>query len=105
LRFTFVAETEALAHERTRTTFGRYARYDAGVDWDGKTEGEAYDAIRETVKFIAGTPDQVSRQLDAWLIDLKPDEVLAQMFAAGTRHEDSLRSMELFAEQVMPRYV
>jgi hypothetical protein len=27
------------------------------------------------------------------------------MFAAGTRHEDSLRSMELFAEQVMPRYV
>ena len=105
LRFMFVAETECLAHERTRATFQRYAKYDAGVDWDGRTEGAAYEAIREKVKFVAGTADQVCRQLDAWLDDLRPDEVMAQMFAAGTQHEDSLRSMELFAENVMPKFV
>jgi hypothetical protein len=29
---------------------------------------------------------------------------MTQMYAAGTRREDALRSMELFAHEIMPRF-
>lgn len=105
LRFTFVGETKAEALEIARTTFQRYAKYDAGVDWDGQTSGSEYQGICDHLKFIAGTPDEVEAQIRLWAADLGFDEVMCQMYAAGTRCEDALRSMELFAREVMPRFV
>jgi alkanesulfonate monooxygenase SsuD/methylene tetrahydromethanopterin reductase-like flavin-dependent oxidoreductase (luciferase family) len=104
LRFTFVGETKAEALEMARTTFQRYAKYDAGVDWDGRTNGAEYEGICNRLKFIAGTPDEVEAQIRRWINDLGVDEIMCQMYAAGTHHEDALRSMELFAREVMPRF-
>ncbi|CAN5386259.1 putative FMN-dependent luciferase-like monooxygenase [soil metagenome] len=105
LRFTFVGETKAEALEIARTTFQRYAKYDAGVDWDGRTSGAEYEGICEHLKFIAGTADEVEAKIRAWTADLGVDEIMCQMYAAGTRCEDGLRSMELFSRDMMPRFV
>jgi alkanesulfonate monooxygenase SsuD/methylene tetrahydromethanopterin reductase-like flavin-dependent oxidoreductase (luciferase family) len=104
LRFTFVGETKAEALEMARTTFQRYAKYDAGVDWDGRTSGSEYEGICNHLKFVAGTADEVEAQIRLWASDLGVDEIMCQMYAAGTRREDALRSMELFARDVMPRF-
>lgn len=102
LRFTFVAETEAAAKEATRAAFARYAKYDANVEWDGRTDSAEYDAVRKQIKFVAGTPEQVTAQLKEWIDDLDAVEVLCQTFAAGIDHEDAMRSMQLLATEVLP---
>jgi alkanesulfonate monooxygenase SsuD/methylene tetrahydromethanopterin reductase-like flavin-dependent oxidoreductase (luciferase family) len=104
LRFIFVGESKAEALEMAQSTFKRYAKYDAGVDWDGRTKGMEYDALCEHLKFIAGTADEVEARIRVWVADLGADEIMTQMYAAGTRREDAQRSMELFARQVMPRF-
>jgi alkanesulfonate monooxygenase SsuD/methylene tetrahydromethanopterin reductase-like flavin-dependent oxidoreductase (luciferase family) len=105
LRFAFVGETKMEALEMAHATFKRYAKYDAGIDWDGRTSGDEYEHLCQRLKFIAGTPDEVEAQLRAWIDDLGVDEIMCQMYAAGTRYDDALRSMELFARDVMPRFV
>jgi alkanesulfonate monooxygenase SsuD/methylene tetrahydromethanopterin reductase-like flavin-dependent oxidoreductase (luciferase family) len=104
LRFIFVGESNAEALEMARTTFRRYAKYDAGVDWDGRTSGAEYESLCQHLKFIAGTPDYVEAQIREWVGVLGADEIMTQMYAAGTRREDAQRSMELFARDVMPRF-
>ncbi|HEU0165026.1 MAG TPA: LLM class flavin-dependent oxidoreductase, partial [Thermomicrobiales bacterium] len=80
LRFTFVAETREEAFARTHATFMRYAKYDGGVDWDGRTDTAEYRDLCAKLKFVAGTPDDVAAQLEEWIGDLQPDEILCQMF-------------------------
>ena len=104
LRFIFVGESKREALDMARTTFRRYAKYDAGVEWNGRTSGVEYEALCERLKFIAGTPDEVESQIRAWAADLGADEIMTQMYAAGTRREDAQRSMELFAREGTPRF-
>jgi alkanesulfonate monooxygenase SsuD/methylene tetrahydromethanopterin reductase-like flavin-dependent oxidoreductase (luciferase family) len=104
LRFIFVGESKREALEMARTTFRRYAKYDAGVEWDGRTSGAEYDALCERLKFIAGAAEEVEARIRAWAADLGADEIMTQMYAAGTRREDAQRSMELFAGSVIPRF-
>ncbi len=104
LRFVFVAESEAEARQATETAFRRYAQYDAGVEWDGAYDTPGYEAICQRLKWAVGTPDQVRAQIDAWVNDLGADEIMGQMFVAGISHEDALRSMRLFAADVLPHY-
>ena len=104
LRFTFVAETREEAHARTYATFKRYAKYDGGIDWDGRTDTQEYRDLCAKLKFVAGTPDDVAEQLAIWKEDLQFDEVLCQTYAAGTKLEDAIRSMELFTTEVRPRF-
>jgi alkanesulfonate monooxygenase SsuD/methylene tetrahydromethanopterin reductase-like flavin-dependent oxidoreductase (luciferase family) len=104
LRFIFVGDSKREALDMARTTFRRYAKYDAGVDWDGRTSGAEYDALCQRLKFIAGTADEVEAQIRDWADDLGAHEIMTQMYAAGTRREDAQRSMKLFARDVMPRF-
>ncbi len=104
LRFIFVGETGAEARDMARLTFQRYAKYDAGVDWDGRTTGAEYDSLCDHLKFFAGTPDEVETRIREWIAQLGVDEIMTQMYAAGTRRADAQRSMELFAKDVMPRF-
>lgn len=104
LRFIFVGETKLEALEMAHATFKRYAKYDAGVDWDGRTSGSEYDAISGRLKFVAGTPDEVEARIRTWAANLGADEIMTQMYEAGTRRDHALRSMELFAREVMPRF-
>lgn len=104
LRFIFVGETRREALEMARPTFRRYTRYDAGVDWDGRTSGADYRGLCDHLKFVAGTPDEVAAQIRAWTADLGVAEIMTQMYAAGTSREDAERSMELFARYVIPQF-
>jgi alkanesulfonate monooxygenase SsuD/methylene tetrahydromethanopterin reductase-like flavin-dependent oxidoreductase (luciferase family) len=104
LRFIFVGETHAEAWEIAQSTFRRYAKYDAGVDWDGRTSGSEFDGLCQHLKFVAGTADDVEAQIRNWVSTLGVDEIMTQMYAAGTRREDAERSMTLFARDVMPRF-
>jgi len=103
LRFVYVAETEARAHAETRATFARYAKYDCGVDWDGNTDSAEYADLSERMHFVIGTPETVAAQLAAWQEAYGFDEIMCQLYAAGMRHEDSLRSLELLGREVLPR--
>ncbi len=104
LRFIFVGESKAEALDLARSTFRRYAKYDAGDDWDGRTTGAEYESLCEHLKFVAGTPGEVEAQIREWVALLGVDEIMTQMYAAGTRREDAKRSMELFARDVIPRF-
>ncbi|MCC6174185.1 MAG: LLM class flavin-dependent oxidoreductase [Chloroflexi bacterium] len=102
LRFVYVAETEREAKEQTRQTFTRYAKYDCGVEWDGQTESEEYVDLADKMHFVIGTPEQVRERLVAWQGEYGFDEIMCQLYAAGMRHEDSMRSLELLGTEVMP---
>jgi alkanesulfonate monooxygenase SsuD/methylene tetrahydromethanopterin reductase-like flavin-dependent oxidoreductase (luciferase family) len=103
LRFVYVAETEREAKEQTHLTFARYAKYDCGVDWDGRTDSDEYVDLSERMHFVIGTPDRVTEQLLAWQDEYGFDEIMCQLYAAGMRHEDSMRSLELLGRVVAPR--
>jgi alkanesulfonate monooxygenase SsuD/methylene tetrahydromethanopterin reductase-like flavin-dependent oxidoreductase (luciferase family) len=103
LRFVYVAETEQAAHQQTRRTFERYAKYDCGVDWDGRTDSDEYVDLSERMHFVIGTPDQVRDQLVAWQSEYGFDEIMCQLYAAGMEHADSMRSLELLGTEVMPK--
>jgi len=103
LRFVYVAETEQQAREETRDTFSRYAHYDCGVEWDGNTASHEYADLTQRMHFVIGTPDQVVAQLRDWHTQYGFDEIMCQLYAAGMRHTDSLRSLELLGTEVLPR--
>lgn len=102
LRFVYVAESEREAKEQTRATFARYAKYDCGVNWDGRTDSAEYVDLAKRMHFVIGTPDRVREQLVAWQAEYGFDEIMCQLYAAGMRHEDSVRSLELLGREVMP---
>jgi alkanesulfonate monooxygenase SsuD/methylene tetrahydromethanopterin reductase-like flavin-dependent oxidoreductase (luciferase family) len=103
LRFVYAAETEREAKEQTRLTFARYAKYDCGVEWDGDTESAEYSDLARRMNMVIGTPDQVSEQLLNWQAQSGFDEIMCQVYAAGMRHADALRSIELLGRAVQPR--
>ena len=103
LRFVYVAESLAAAQAETRQTFARYAQYDCGVTWDGRTDTAEYADLCARMHFVIGTPDQVASQLADWQAEYGFDEIMCQLYAAGMRHEDSLRSLELLGREVLPR--
>jgi alkanesulfonate monooxygenase SsuD/methylene tetrahydromethanopterin reductase-like flavin-dependent oxidoreductase (luciferase family) len=103
LRFVYVAETEREAREQTQATFARYARYDCGVDWDGRADSAEYFDLMRRMNMVIGTPHQIVEQLKAWQAEFGFDEIICQTYAAGMRHEDSLRAIELLACEVMPK--
>lgn len=102
LRFVYVAESERQAQEETRQTITRYARHDHGIAWDGRTDTEEYRDILKLLNAVVGTPEQVIQQLRLWQEETPFDEVMCQLYAAGMRHTDSLRSLNLLGREVLP---
>jgi alkanesulfonate monooxygenase SsuD/methylene tetrahydromethanopterin reductase-like flavin-dependent oxidoreductase (luciferase family) len=103
LRFVYVAETEQDAYEQTRQTIARYARYDLGLTWDGRTGNKEYHEILTRLNAAIGTPEQIVEQLSTWQQEAGFDEIMCQVYAAGMQHTDSLRCIELLGQTVLPR--
>jgi alkanesulfonate monooxygenase SsuD/methylene tetrahydromethanopterin reductase-like flavin-dependent oxidoreductase (luciferase family) len=103
LRFVYVAQSEQEAREQTRQTVARYAKYDCGIDWDGRTDNKEYVELISRLNAVIGTPDQIVEQLVAWQQEYGFEEIMCQLYAAGMQHEDSLRSLELLGREVLPR--
>lgn len=104
LRYVYAAATEQEAKEQTRIMFARYAKYDCGVDWDGRTEGVEYAGLIRSLNMVIGTPAQVIEQMRAWQRHFGCDEIMCQVYAAGIRHTDALRSIELLGREVFPAF-
>lgn len=103
LRFIYVAETEREAQDQTRQTITRYAKYDCGLEWDGRTDTQEYEDLLHRLNVVIGTPDQITAQLQRWQQEMPFEEIMCQVYAAGMRHEDSLRAIQLLASDVLPR--
>lgn len=103
LRFVFVAETTKEAEERTRETFARYAQYDCGIRWDGRTDTQEYKKLMKQMNMIIGSPETVTEQLLEWQDEFGFDEIICQVHAAGSDHRASLQAIELLASEVIPR--
>jgi alkanesulfonate monooxygenase SsuD/methylene tetrahydromethanopterin reductase-like flavin-dependent oxidoreductase (luciferase family) len=102
LRFVYVAETEQAAREQTRRTIERYAKYELGITWDGRTDSEEYPSLLKRLNAVIGSPEQIIEQLSAWQQEASFDEIMCQLYAAGMQHEDSLHSLELLGQTVLP---
>lgn len=80
--------------ERTLTTDEGEKVEDASV--------AAFEAIRD--RFIVGTPDQAIAQVERYRDELGMDHLLCWTHTPGVSGEDARRSVELFAEEVMPHF-
>jgi alkanesulfonate monooxygenase SsuD/methylene tetrahydromethanopterin reductase-like flavin-dependent oxidoreductase (luciferase family) len=63
----------------------------------------SFTDLARQMNAVIGTPDQVSEQLLDWQAQSGFDEIMCQVYAAGMRHADSLRSIELLGREVLPR--
>ncbi|GHO59590.1 LLM class flavin-dependent oxidoreductase [Ktedonobacter robiniae] len=102
LRFVFVAETLEEAQFQTNKAIARYAQFDCGITWDGRTDTREYQDILQRLNVILGTPEQVALQLQACQEQLSFEEIMCQVHAAGIEHEDALKSIQLLGREVIP---
>ena len=51
---------------------------------------------------VAGSPDTVRAELAAQLDQCDINRIIAQMAFGDISHEDEMRSLELFATEIMP---
>jgi alkanesulfonate monooxygenase SsuD/methylene tetrahydromethanopterin reductase-like flavin-dependent oxidoreductase (luciferase family) len=102
LRFVYAAESEHAAREQTRRTVERYAKYELGITWDGRTDSEEYPYLLNRLNAVIGTPEQIIEQLGIWQQEAGFDEIMCQVYAAGMQHANSLRSLELLGQAVLP---
>jgi alkanesulfonate monooxygenase SsuD/methylene tetrahydromethanopterin reductase-like flavin-dependent oxidoreductase (luciferase family) len=65
--------------------------------------GETYEACVADGSVIAGTPDQVNAEIERQAAELGINYLLTYMFLGTMALSDALRSLQLFATEVMPR--
>jgi alkanesulfonate monooxygenase SsuD/methylene tetrahydromethanopterin reductase-like flavin-dependent oxidoreductase (luciferase family) len=73
---------------------------------DGRLITDRREATFEALKdrFAIGGPDEVYESLQRCQSDLGATELICWMHMPGVRGEDAMRSVELFAKEVMPRF-
>ncbi len=82
-------------------TYERYAELVSATDEAG---GVTVDGLRDGGVVYVGDPDGLIRQLDALHDETGLQHLICWMRFGGLEHDKVLRSMELFAEHVMPRF-
>lgn len=108
-REVYVAEEDEVAWDEVgpsllkkyRETYGNYEDIGHVVDNDFRIE-ELRDHAED--RFIVGSPETVISELEAYHAELDMDEVLMQMHYAGLDMEKTEKSVQLFAEKVMPHF-
>jgi alkanesulfonate monooxygenase SsuD/methylene tetrahydromethanopterin reductase-like flavin-dependent oxidoreductase (luciferase family) len=65
--------------------------------------GETFEACVADGSVIAGTPDQVRGEIERQAQELGINYLLAYLFLGTMTLADALRSLELFAREVMPK--
>jgi alkanesulfonate monooxygenase SsuD/methylene tetrahydromethanopterin reductase-like flavin-dependent oxidoreductase (luciferase family) len=73
---------------------------------DGRLITDQRQATFEALKdrFAIGEPDSVYKALARCATELGATEIICWMHMPGIRGEDAMRSVELFAKEVMPRF-
>ena len=116
IREVFVAESQAKAEELAapgieylfRELYGaksaqgeRQLRTDSGQLITDKRQVD-FESLKN--RFIIGDPDYAIRQIERYRDELGATEILCWMHVPGVRGADAMRSVELFAREVMPAF-
>lgn len=116
IREVFVAETQQRAEEIAapgieylfRELYGaksaqgeRPLRTDSGELITDQRQVD-FDALKN--RFVIGDPEFAVRQIERYRDELGATELICWMHVPGVRGEDALRSVELFAREVMPAF-
>ena len=110
LRLIVVADNEqkaeALAREALADWFGKLTKLWKEYNVEAPMVGALgdYDVARNIGALIVGTAEQVSETLAQQIEETEVNYILAQMAFGNLPHNDEMRSLELFAEQVMPKF-
>ena len=114
MRDVYVAETtaQAEAEAREHVVYIHREWYGAWSQWrplttdQGKRVVDKSEVQFEEIRgrFIIGDPDSVSQEIERYRQKLGMDYLIVRMQFPGLAHDKALRSMRLFAKEVMPRF-
>ncbi|MEA2376211.1 MAG: hypothetical protein QOD13_118 [Thermoleophilaceae bacterium] len=116
LRTCYVAdsfeEARAIAEPAIERLYGGYlggirARTiyaEPGEDLDDSADESWFDFLYARQHLLVGTPDQVSGQIAELRDGVGLENMLAYMWLPGLTAEQTMRSLQLFSEEVMPRF-
>jgi alkanesulfonate monooxygenase SsuD/methylene tetrahydromethanopterin reductase-like flavin-dependent oxidoreductase (luciferase family) len=111
LRHVFVAETDAAAEVRARQSWARYTANlsklfrEAGLPIPmDPTVGGDFDKARQVCAAVVGSPETVAEDVAAFASDSGSDYYIGAFAWGDLEHAESMRSLELFAKEVMPRF-
>ena len=111
-RLVFVGDTTEQARAEIDEAIWRYYRrfsnspyYKLAVE-EGRiipSDAPTMEEITQNLNFIAGDPDYVAEQLEPFCRALGVTTLTCMMHVAGIRHDQMLKSMRLFHDEVKPR--
>lgn len=115
LRLLLVADSEAEARAAIEPLVEMIGRYIGGIrgkaafadrDEDLVDEEQIswFDFLRDRDHLVVGTPDAVEQQIRRLREQHGIDHFILWTHGVGTAHEASLRSLELFGREVLPRF-
>lgn len=107
MRAMFVADTDGDAERLARPA---YAQWFESLDWLWRLRGQKipipispnYDDARAAGTLVVGDPDTVRRELAEQERDAGFNYLVLQLAFGGLTHEHEMRSLRLFASDVMP---
>jgi alkanesulfonate monooxygenase SsuD/methylene tetrahydromethanopterin reductase-like flavin-dependent oxidoreductase (luciferase family) len=107
VRAMFIAETDAEAERIARPAYKQW--FDA-LAWLWVQRGDYppialsadYDKARAMGTFVVGSPESVRRELVAQAEKVGFDYLVLQLAFGSLGHENEMRSLQLFAKEVMP---
>jgi len=114
IREVYVAETQARAEEEARgpimqvnaALFGKYAGVQPTTDDQGRRVADAasmtWEGYRE--RLMVGTPDHVIGEIEKYQREAGMDYLIATMDFPAADRNHTLKSMRLFAREVMPHF-
>jgi alkanesulfonate monooxygenase SsuD/methylene tetrahydromethanopterin reductase-like flavin-dependent oxidoreductase (luciferase family) len=108
VRHVYVAETDAQAMHEAKVAFADFIyNFNYLRLVNGDTGGRAayladFEARRQEGLHIVGSPDTVKQQVQEHLAITGSNYFVGSFFFGTLTHEQTLRSMRLFAEEVMP---
>jgi alkanesulfonate monooxygenase SsuD/methylene tetrahydromethanopterin reductase-like flavin-dependent oxidoreductase (luciferase family) len=111
VRHVYVAETDAQALQEARAAFADFIyNFNYLRVVNGDTSGRAayladFDARMADGLHVVGSPDTVKRQVQEHLQTTGANYFVGSFFFGTLTSEQTLRSMRLFAEEVMPKIV
>jgi len=65
---------------------------------------EDYDEARRSELLVVGSPDTVRRELAKQIAETKLNYLIMSMTFGSMQHRETMRSLDLFASEVMPHF-
>ena len=104
-----VAPTEEQADATARQAFATWREHisylERRANLPPRADRGGYDFHRENGSLLVGSPEQVAEEMNETVEGTGVNYLLCSFAFGALPHSDAMRSMELFAERVMPQFV